>query len=110
MHVRVQKFTSTTWPRRSAGPSGAELSHSVAPSSEGMRTRPNIFISAQRPERCSDVLREQLRLLPGREVPAPIVLVVVDEVGVGLLGPAPRGPVDLVGEGARADREFHALD
>ena len=36
MHVRVQKFTRTTWPRSSAGPSGAELSHSVAPPSGGM--------------------------------------------------------------------------
>ena len=32
MHVSVQKFTSTTRPRCSAGPSGSELSHPVAPS------------------------------------------------------------------------------
>ena len=38
MHVSVQKFTTTTWPRSSAGPSGSELSHSVAPPSEGMCT------------------------------------------------------------------------
>jgi len=31
-----------------------------------------------------------LRLLPGREVAALVDLVVVDEIGVGLLGPAPR--------------------
>ena len=43
-------------------------------------------------------------------MPAPVVLVVVDEVGVRLLGPAPRGPVDLVGEDAHADRDGHALD
>src|SRR5436305_14831801 len=107
MHVSVQKFTSTTWPRRSAGPSGSELSHSGTPSREGMCTRPNIFASAQRPERCSDVFGEQLRLLPGREVSAPVVPVVVDEVGVGPLGPAPRGPIELVGEGAHADRDLH---
>jgi hypothetical protein len=31
----------TTCPRSSAGPSGSELSHSVAPPSEGMCIRPN---------------------------------------------------------------------
>src|SRR5688572_3583717 len=65
---------------------------------------------AQRSECCTDVFREQLRLFPGREVPAPVVLVVGDEVGVGLLGPAPRDPVDLVDKGADADRDLDALD
>jgi uncharacterized protein YbjT (DUF2867 family) len=41
MHVRVQKSTRTTWPRRWTGPSGSELSHSVAPPSEGICRRPN---------------------------------------------------------------------
>ena len=41
MHVHVQKFTRTTWPRSSAGPSGSELSHAVAPPSEGMCTCAN---------------------------------------------------------------------
>ena len=36
MQVKVQKLTSTTWPRSWAGPSGSELSHSVAPPSDGM--------------------------------------------------------------------------
>ena len=36
MQVNVQKLTSTTWPRSWAGPSGSELSHSVAPPSDGM--------------------------------------------------------------------------
>jgi transposase len=35
----VQKSTTTTCPRSSAGPSGSEPSHSVAPSSDGMRRR-----------------------------------------------------------------------
>src|SRR5215211_4806273 len=34
--VSVQKSTRTTWPRSSAGPSGSESSHSVAPPSAGM--------------------------------------------------------------------------
>src|ERR687897_1179004 len=38
MHVSVQKFTTTTWSRSSAGPSGSELSHPVAARSEGMCT------------------------------------------------------------------------
>src|SRR4051794_39260419 len=47
MHVNVQKSTRTTCPRSSAGPSGSELSHVVAPSSEGMcrRRRSNTLIS-----------------------------------------------------------------
>ena len=41
MQVSVQKFTSTTRPRSPAGSSGSELSHSVAPPSEGMCGRRN---------------------------------------------------------------------
>ena len=44
MHVSVQKFTSTTWPRSSAGASGSEPTHPVAPSSEGMCTPENTLI------------------------------------------------------------------
>jgi hypothetical protein len=44
MHVSVQTFTRTTWPRRSAGPSGSELSYPVAPPSEGMCRRSNTVI------------------------------------------------------------------
>ena len=36
---------------------------------------------------------------------APVGLVEVGEVGVGLLDPAARGPEDLVGERGEADRE-----
>src|SRR4051794_31511546 len=39
MQVSVQKFTSTTRPCSSSGPSGSELSHAAAPSSEGMCRR-----------------------------------------------------------------------
>src|SRR5215213_8916012 len=44
MHVSVQKFTSTTRPRSSAGPSGSEFSHPVAPSNAGTRLRSNTAI------------------------------------------------------------------
>src|SRR5436190_9823686 len=52
----------------------------------------------------------QLRLLPGGEVPASVDLVEVDEVGVRLLRPAPRGLVDLVREDAHGDRDGDVLD
>src|SRR3954464_3625676 len=42
MHVSVQKSTRTTWPRSSAGRRGSELSHSVAPPSDGMCTDPRV--------------------------------------------------------------------
>src|SRR4029453_5433703 len=35
MHVYVQKFTATTFPRSPSGASGGELSHPVAPSKPG---------------------------------------------------------------------------
>src|SRR5262249_16364799 len=54
--------------------------------------------SAQRSECRSHLLREQLRLLPGGEVPAPVDLVEVAQVGVDPLRPAAWRPVDLAGE------------
>src|SRR5258705_5416950 len=50
------------------------------------------------------------RLLPRREVPAFGKLVVVDELGIGLLGPALGGRVDLVREYAHGDRDLEAAD
>src|SRR5215203_2756757 len=53
MHVHVQKFTTTTWPRSSAVPSGSELSHSVAPANAGRCTRSNrVMVSAAIEGRC----------------------------------------------------------
>src|SRR3954452_25543852 len=64
-----------------------------------MRTR-----LAKRPERCSDLRGEELRLLPGGEMATPVDLVEVREVGVGHLNPAARGSPDLVRERREADR------
>ena len=64
---------------------------------------------AQGPEPGAELFREELRLLPGGEVPALVDLVEVDEVGVGLLGPAPRGVVLLAGEHAHGHRNGNAL-
>src|SRR6476661_4306118 len=100
MQVQVQKLTRTTFPCSSAGPSGSELSHPVAPSREGMCTRWNrlIQVSAQRAERSPHLGRKELRLLPRREVTAFVDLVVVGEVGVADLGPAARVLPDLARE------------
>src|SRR5215213_6475012 len=64
---------------------------------------------AKQPECGSDLLGEQLRLLPRREVTALVDLVEVDQVGVGLLGPAPRGLVLLAGKDAHGNRDGDTL-
>jgi len=51
MHVSVQKFTRTTWPRSSAGPSGSDPSHSATPANGGICSRSNMVLLPQRPER-----------------------------------------------------------
>src|SRR5688500_5633158 len=109
MHVHVQKFTRTTRPRSSAVPSGSELSHSVAPANEGRCTRSNRVMSAQRSKAGADLFHEQLRLLPGGEVPALVELVVMEQLGIGLLRPAPRHLIELVREDAHGYRDVHAL-
>src|SRR3954453_17015308 len=109
MHVSVQKCTRTTRPPSSAGPSGSEFSHSIAPPSEGMCTCANTMLLAQRAEPRAQLGGVDLGLLPGGEVSAPVDLVEVDEVGVRLLGPAARRRVDLVREDAHGDRDGDVL-
>jgi hypothetical protein len=67
------------------------------------RRLPGICL-AQGSERGAHLLGEDLGLLPGGEVPAVVGLVEVGEIGVGLLDPAARSCVDLVGERGEADR------
>jgi hypothetical protein len=74
-----------------------------------MRRRPNTGHLAKRPEARADLFGEQLRLLPGREVPTLVELVVMDEVGIGLLCPTPRHLVDLVRKDAHRYRDGDAL-
>src|SRR5215471_6650496 len=64
--------------------------------------------SAHRLERGSEFLRDDRRLLPRCEVPALFSLVVINEVGIRPLGPAPRGLVLLAGKDADRCRELHA--
>ena len=59
---------------------------------------------AKRPEPRADLVGEELRLLPGGEVAALVDLVEVDEVGVGLLRPAPRRLILLAGKDAHGNR------
>src|ERR687897_752456 len=58
---------------------------------------------AQRPEGGPQLGGEELRLLPGGEVAAPVDLVEVSEAGVDRLDPAARGSPDLAGERREAD-------
>jgi Pyridine nucleotide-disulphide oxidoreductase, dimerisation domain len=62
----------------------------------------------QRLERCAHLSGEQLRLFPGGEVTAFGEPVVMDQLRVGPLGPAPRRRVELVGEDAHGDRDLDA--
>src|SRR3984893_6451641 len=65
----------------------------------------HIHQSAQRLERRAKLRREDLRLLPGREVAALVDLVVIDELGIRPLRPAPRGLIELVRKGAHRGRD-----
>src|SRR3954468_15052856 len=62
----------------------------------------------QRPERNSELVGQRRGLLPRSEVAALGQAVVVDQLGIGLLCPALRRLVDLVGEGADGDRDLDA--
>src|SRR5262252_6684867 len=64
---------------------------------------------AKRPEARADLFGKELRLFPSREMPALIDMVVVDEVGVGSLGPTARRLVLLAGKDAGSHRDGHAL-
>src|SRR5262245_48210455 len=66
----------------------------------GLRAR------AERPECRAQLSPEDLRLLPRREVATLWHLVVVDERGVGPLGPAPGSLVLLAGEHRHGDRDL----
>src|SRR4030095_11868197 len=54
--------------------------------------------------------REELRLCQGREVPALIELVVMDEFGISPLGPTSRGGIDFVREDAHGNRDGDIFD
>src|SRR5258708_29373736 len=67
-------------------------------------------LRSQRSERRPHLAREDLRLLPRREVAALVELVVMDEFGKRPLCPTARGLVDLIWKGAHGDRDGDVLD
>jgi hypothetical protein len=70
------------------------------------------FISSwlpQRPKRCPELGGEALWLFPGRKVPAFVELVVMDELGIRSLCPAPRHSIDLIREHAHGNRDRNVL-
>src|ERR1700722_2476086 len=70
----------------------------------GSRRLPRL---AQRPERCPELLTEEFRLFPRGEVAALRESVVVNQFGIGFLGPGPRGLIDLVWKGAHRNRDLN---
>ena len=66
--------------------------------------------STQRPEGVAQLLGEDLRLLPGGEVPALLDPVVVNELRIRLLRPALRSRIELVREDGDTNRDLDALD
>src|SRR5215208_897500 len=66
--------------------------------------------STQRPEGVAQLLREDLRLLPGGEVPALLDPVVVNELRIRLLRPALRSRIELVREDGDTNRDLDARD
>src|SRR5204863_2982811 len=65
--------------------------------------------STQRSEPLADLVDEQLGLLPGSKMPALVELVVVDEIGIGLLRPTPRHLIELVRKDAHGYGDGDAL-
>jgi len=61
--------------------------------------------SAQWPEGGANLGCEEVGLLPGGEVPAPVGLVVVHQGGVAVLDPAARCLEDLAGDSTEGDRK-----
>src|SRR5215469_7759135 len=66
--------------------------------------------STQRLERRSELLRENLRLLPGGEVPTLFSPAVVNEFGVGPLRPAPRSLILLSRKHGHCHRDRDTFD
>src|SRR6266849_5246293 len=64
---------------------------------------------AQRSEARANLFRKELRLFPGRKVPAFLHLVVMDQFGIHPLCPAPRGWIEFVREDAHGNRDGDAF-
>src|SRR4051794_27462910 len=110
MHVSVQKSTRMTRPRSAAGPSGSELSHAVAPSSDGMRVSANRLIPrvAGRP-------RARLDAWPSAVLVSPPVAPAIDVFARSLaeIGRADDEDLEALGPGLvaapHAGRDAHRV-
>ena len=74
---------------RPVGPDGCGRRRAAKPVRHG--AAPQAPVLRRESEACANLFREELRLFPGREVPALVELVVVDQLGIRALCPAPRG-------------------
>src|SRR5579859_7812065 len=100
---------------RASAPRGTIRSPSItAPSSSGPAFRRKVAGFMVSPltapgERGADLADEQLRLFPGGEMAAAIQFAPVNDVAHHPVGPAARGPEDLLGVDADPDRhvELH---
>src|SRR5215208_6280077 len=109
MQVSVQNLARTPWSRSSAGAEWLGVQPPGRPAERGhvhARRRGHL---AKRPEPLADLVYEQLGLLPGGKMPALVELVVVDEIGIGLLRPTPRHLIKLVRKDAHGYRDGNAL-
>src|SRR2546428_13835124 len=110
---RFSSWSQSGPPRREARRPRAVLPpRSALQGSPAGSLAPYLTLLPQRAERRPQVLGEERRLFPRREVPAFVVLLVVDQVGIRPLRPAPRGRIELVGEDAHGHRDggVDALD
>jgi hypothetical protein len=74
-----------------------------------LRRRPHRLRRAQRPETRANLVRELLRLFPGRKVSAFGETVVMNQFGIRFLRPALRGCVDLIWKHADGNRDGDVL-
>src|SRR4051812_35843844 len=82
-----------------------------APTASRLQARPGLSrLVAQRSETRAQLLGEERRLFPGREVPAFVELVVVNEFGIRALCPTLGCRTDLVWKDAHGDRDGDAFD
>src|SRR5580698_7367236 len=74
---------------------------------QGARGSDRLF--PKRPEAGAKLFSKELRLFPGSEMAALCYLVVVDEIGIGPLRPAPRCLVEFVRKDTDSGWDFDAL-
>src|SRR3954452_8205480 len=92
---QLDASANAPWTSTTVGRLGLVVSDMLAP----------LGSSAQWPERGAELGREQLGLLPGGEVAAPVHLVEVGDVRVARVDPAAWRPPDLAGERREGERD-----